>query len=142
MAEPGTRDDVQRVLLVDDHADTLETLQLMFDLLGHDTRVATCGQDAVAVALTFVPHLIVLDIGLPDTSGFEVANVLRGDPRFASVYIAALSGHLGPQDEQRSQQASFDTFVAKPMALPTIKRLLYEAAAKARGPQAAFATYG
>lgn len=118
----------QRVLVVDDHADTVDMLRTMFELLGHETRVAFTGCTAVAIARSFEPHLVVLDLGLPDISGFEVAELLRADERTARGYVVALSGHAREEHVQRARQAGCDTHLAKPMALASIHRMLRDSA--------------
>jgi CheY-like chemotaxis protein len=67
-----------RVLIVDDYPDAAETACTLLSLLGHDCQFATCGKDALALAPRFDPDVAILDIGLPDVSGFDLKPADRG----------------------------------------------------------------
>ncbi|MGH9887669.1 MAG: response regulator transcription factor, partial [bacterium] len=66
-----------RVLIVDDYPDAAEAASILLELLGHECRFVTCGEDALREAAVFEPDVAIVDIGLPDVSGFEVARLLR-----------------------------------------------------------------
>jgi CheY-like chemotaxis protein len=112
----------QRVLVVDDHPDTSEVLSILFQLLGHETRAVTRGSDALLATREFDPDLVVLDIGLPDISGYDVARALKSD--HARPYLAAATGWGREQDRQRAHEAGFDHHVTKPLDLSTVMELL------------------
>jgi CheY-like chemotaxis protein len=133
----GGQCDVRRVLVVDDHPDTTEVLAVLFRLMGYETKRALRGRDAMKSAREFDPELIVLDIGLPDISGFEVVNALRADPRMRDRYIVAVTGYSRPQDRARAQQAGFDDYFVKPIDLAKIRQILRLAASRARATLAA-----
>src|SRR5688572_8078488 len=69
----------RRILLVDDNRDAADSLALLLGLEGHDVRVAYAGRPAIEVAHEFRPEIAVLDLGLPDLSGYDVARLLRQD---------------------------------------------------------------
>lgn len=113
----------QRVLLADDEPDTCEVLSTMFQLLGHETRSVLRGRDVLRVTREFDPDLIVLDISLPDISGYEVVRALKAE-RARPRYVAAATGWNRAQDLQRARQAGFDHHVLKPLQLSTLRQLL------------------
>lgn len=104
----------KRILVVDDEPDAAESFCEFFMLLGMDCRIALTGQDAVAIARDWAPQLMLLDINLPDISGFEVARRVKALSEPAP-WIAAISG----QDPPRSTR-DIDEFIMKP---PTFERL-------------------
>ncbi len=116
----------QRVLVVDDHADTAELLATMVACLGHDTRCAHSGADALRVARDFDPDLVLLDLQLPDVLGYELVRDLRERPR----YIAAVTCWGRDEDRVRSYAAGLDQHVVKPIDLPRLRQILASAASR------------
>ena len=119
---------IHRVLVVDDHPDTTEVLGVMFQVLGYETRGELRGRDALRAAREFEPDLILLDIGLPDLSGYEVVNALRDDARTRERFIVAVTGWGRPQDVLHAKQAGFDAHFVKPLDLAMIRKILRLAA--------------
>lgn len=117
-------DSAHRVLIVDDHPDTAEILSVMFTLLGHETRSAPRGKEALRTARSFDPALVVLDIGLPDISGYEVVNALRAANNGQDRYIVAVTGWSGRDDIEKAKRAGFDAHFVKPIDLGTIRDIL------------------
>lgn len=113
----------QRVLVVDDEPDTCDVMSTMFELLGHETRTVLRGREVLAVVKEFDPDLIVLDISLPDISGYEVVRALKAR-RDRPRYVAAATGWGRAQDLQRARDAGFDFHVTKPMQLSSLRQLL------------------
>jgi DNA-binding response OmpR family regulator len=103
-----------KVLIVDDFPDAAETTCMLLSLLGHECRFATSALDALIEAERFEPDVAILDIGLPDLSGFDLARELRR--RFAGrqLYLAALTGWGQPEDRIKAFAAGFDHHVLKP----------------------------
>src|SRR5689334_2174310 len=89
---PSTGGTRRRVLVVDDNIDITESLVELLSLLGHDVRSANSGPAALAIALAFCPDLVLLDLGMPDMDGYEVAGKLREQPGGAAIKIVAVSG--------------------------------------------------
>jgi CheY-like chemotaxis protein len=114
------------VLVVDDHADTAELIVAMLGWLGHDARSAHTGSEALRVARDFHPQLVLLDIQLPDASGYELVADLRNAPR--PPYIAAVTCWGRDEDRVRSYRAGLDQHVVKPMDLRKLRDLLEHAA--------------
>jgi CheY-like chemotaxis protein len=113
-----------RVLVVDDHPDTAEVLSVLFHMLGHETRCALRGRDALQLAREMDPDLILLDLGLPDITGYEVIRELRADPRGSDRFIAAVTGHARPSDMSRSALEGFDEHIVKPIDISKIRDVL------------------
>lgn len=103
-----------RVLIVDDYPDAAETACTLLSLLGHECRFATSGKDALIEAARFEPDVAILDLGLPDLSGFEVARELRRQFADKPLFLAAVTGWGQPEDRARSLAAGFDHHVLKP----------------------------
>ncbi|HET9653012.1 MAG TPA: ATP-binding protein, partial [Usitatibacter sp.] len=109
--DPGSR----RVLIVDDNVDAAETLSMMLEILGQDTRKAHDGNAAIEAAADYRPEIIFMDIGLPGLSGHEAAARIRNDLGMSQVYMVALSGYGTEDDRRKSISAGFDTHLVKPL---------------------------
>ena len=114
----------RRVLVVDDNPDVADTIGDVIDMLGHDVRVAQDGAVALALAETFRPDLVLLDIGMPGMDGCEVARRLRAQPGGEAIVLVALTGWGQPQDVEMIMDAGFDQHVVKPIALVTLREVL------------------
>jgi len=104
----------RKVLVVDDNADAADTLAQLLDLLGHQARTAGDGASALARFEEFQPEVVLLDIGLPDVDGYEVARRIRslaGD----EVQLVALTGFGQSEDKRRAAEAGFDQHWTKPV---------------------------
>lgn len=119
-AQPAAR----RILVVDDNRDTAESLTFVLQDLGHDVRMVTEGRKVLEAAQQFRPHMILLDISLPDMSGFEVAVELRRCAELCRFCLVALTGY-GQEDYRRqSSEAGFDYHWVKPVRLATLMQIL------------------
>jgi CheY-like chemotaxis protein len=112
-SQPAGKFAVRRVLIVDDNLDAAATLEQLMRSLGHDTRVAHNGSDALIMAEQFEPQVVLLDIGMPGMNGYEVAAQLR--KRGRAVKIVAVTGWGTADDRSRSAQAGFDVHLVKPV---------------------------
>ncbi|HYC57872.1 MAG TPA: ATP-binding protein [Candidatus Binatia bacterium] len=115
-----------RVLVVDDNPDITVTFSELLRTLGHDVRTADSGPAALDAARAFAPQLILLDLGLPGMSGYEVAQRLRRQPETAGARIVAVSGYAQDGDRERSRKAGFDEHLAKPVDLVRFRQILAE----------------
>ncbi|MEZ4416659.1 MAG: response regulator [Gemmatimonadota bacterium] len=120
----GTKDSPRRVLLIDDSADILEAHALLLEVHGYEVRTARDGRSAMEVAPAFRPHAVLLDLGLPDQSGFDVFDRLRALPDLAETVFVAFSGRADPDDRTRSLEAGFHEHLVKPASLAAIKAAL------------------
>ena len=103
-----------RVLVVDDYPDAADVTCTLVRLMGHSARAVVSGAAALEAIGEFAPDVIILDIGLPDVSGLEVAATVRRTTTGARPYIAAVSGWGNPEDRRRALEAGCDLHVLKP----------------------------
>ena len=115
---------VRRILVVDDNRDSANSLAMLLRLVGHEARTAHDGREALIVAATYQPELILLDIGLPGMDGFAVARHLRLQPELAGVVLVALTGYGSEEDRRQSAAAGFDHHMVKPVHFDALKELL------------------
>ena len=114
----------RRILVVDDNPDASETLALLLRQTGHDVRTAKDGADAQREAKDFKPEVVLLDIGLPDVDGFEVARRLRAIESMNRMQLVAISGYGLDEDRRRAKEAGFDHYFTKPVSFATIRDFL------------------
>lgn len=113
-----------RVLVVDDNMDAADMLAVMLQMFGHDVQAVYSGQTALETAVESQPDFVLLDIGLPDIDGYEVARRLREQPRTKRVTLIAVTGYGQDSDRQRSQEAGFDHHLVKPVEAEKLEDLL------------------
>ncbi len=116
--------DGRDILIVEDNKDGADSLALLLRLLGHNVRVAYNGSEALHLAATLHPQIVLLDIGLPGMSGFEVARRLRAQPGFAATKLVAMTGYGQEEDKQLSREAGFDHHLVKPVEPEVLQDLL------------------
>lgn len=104
----------RKVLIIDDNVDAATLLAMFIDFHGHDTAVANGGAEGLALAASFAPEVVLLDLGMPEMSGYDVAIALRKLPGLARIYIAALTGWNDAQTRARVVASGFDKHLVKP----------------------------
>jgi PAS domain S-box-containing protein len=114
----------RRILVVDDNHDSALTLAMMLELMGHETETAHDGHAALAAADRYRPDTILLDIGMPDLSGYEVAALLRQQAWAKDMILIALTGWGQDRDKERSREAGFDFHLVKPVEPRTLQAML------------------
>jgi CheY-like chemotaxis protein len=119
-----------RVLIVDDNVDAAASLSLLLQLGGHTTRVAHSGSEALRVAAEFKPGIVLMDLGLPDMNGYEVARAMRARPELGHPFLAAVTGWGAPEDRLKSKDSGFDEHLTKPVDISMIELLLTTLAAR------------
>src|SRR5690606_16950347 len=117
---PGTR-----ILVADDNADAADSLQRILAFYGYAVKTAYDGRAALAAALEFEPQIAVLDIGMPEMDGYELARELRSR-RGAALTLVALTGWGQEHDRRRSAEAGFDHHLTKPVDPSLLNDLLIE----------------
>ena len=115
-----------RVLVVDDNADAAQMLATLLEAHGHLVSVEYDGTSGLARALRERPEVMLLDIGLPDMDGHELARRLRSSPDTANAMLIALTGYGQSEDRERARQAGFDRHLVKPADLSELLRILAE----------------
>lgn len=129
-ANPPALAGAMRILLVDDNRDATDSLAMLLQMHGHDVMSAYEGRSALDLATRERPALVLVDIGLPDIDGFEVARRLRADARTADATLVALTGYGQPEDREKSRDAGFDHHLVKPAAANTILGLIAAASGR------------
>jgi len=114
----------KRVLIADDNLDAAESLQLWLQLAGHEVRIAANGAEALSAAETFLPEVALLDIGMPDISGFDVARHIRAAPWGRGMVLIALTGWGQEEDRRLTAEAGFDHHLTKPIPPDAIEELI------------------
>jgi CheY-like chemotaxis protein len=112
-----------RVLVVEDNPDAAATMVMLLEYLGHSVQVAHDGAGALELARAEAPELILVDIGLPDIDGYEVARRIRLEPALRSTRLVALTGWAGEEDRERASAAGFDRYLTKPVAVDALREL-------------------
>ncbi len=113
-----------RILVVEDYADTAESLRALASAWGHEARIAPDGPAALEAARDFLPDVVLLDIGLPGMSGWEVAARLRQAPELARCVLIVISGFTAEVDRQRSRAVGCDCHLIKPANPEELRRML------------------
>ena len=112
------------ILVVDDNRDAAQSLGMLLEMIGHEVKTANDGPQALRILETFRPDLIVLDIGLPGMSGYEVAGKIRESERLHGVTLTALTGWGQDEDRRRTKAAGFDYHLVKPADLADVEKIL------------------
>ena len=113
-----------RILLVDDHIDSAESRSLLLESNGDDLRLADDGEAAVSAARSLLPDVVLLDMGLPGLSGYQVAEHLRAFRETKHAVLVALTGYGQPEDQRRALEAGFNHHLVKPVDLDKLEQLI------------------
>jgi len=115
---------LSRVLIVDDNADLAEATSMMLTFCGFNTTTAYNGSLALEKARNFGPEIILLDLGLPDMDGYEVASTIRRECGLATTIFIAMSARDPDSRAPHAREARFDHYLVKPVDLDLLLRLL------------------
>jgi CheY-like chemotaxis protein/anti-sigma regulatory factor (Ser/Thr protein kinase) len=118
---PGAK---RRILVVDDNRDAADSLGMMLKLMGNEVRTAADGLAAVELAETYLPEMILMDIGLPKLNGYDACRRIRKYAWSTEMFIVALTGWGQEEDRRRSQEAGFDQHLVKPVEIESLSKLL------------------
>lgn len=116
----------QRVLLVDDNQEVTYSLERLLSRRGYQVEVANTGMGGLQAAERQTPDVVLLDLGLPDLDGYEVARRLRAMPALSETRLIALTGYGGEKDRLRSGEAGIDKHLVKPVGLQTLEAAIKE----------------
>jgi signal transduction histidine kinase/ActR/RegA family two-component response regulator len=116
----STKGSPRRVLIVDDNQDAANSLALLLGLQGHETQIAYSGKQALEQIELFQPHVALLDLGLPQMDGYELAGRLRTMPQLTGIRLVALTGYCQAEDRHRTRTAGFDDHLVKPAPVSDI----------------------
>ena len=124
----------QTLLLVEDNEDNRIIYTTVLRHLGYEVFEAQDGVQAVELARTVQPDLILMDISIPRLDGWEATRILRGDPRTQAIPIIALTAHALADDRERASEVGFSAYLAKPieprMVVAEIRRWIGEGSSK------------
>ena len=109
---------------MDDNRDAAASLAMTLELVGHDTRTAHDGLEAVEAAEKFRPDVVLLDIGLPKLNGYDACRRIREQPWGQNMVIVALTGWGQEEDRRRSKDAGFDGHLIKPVDYAALMKVL------------------
>jgi len=118
---PAPRQTSIDILVVDDNEDAVELLGEMLRVLGHHPHTATHPMQALELAAKIKPTLALLDIGLPEIDGYELAKRMRAIEGLQSVYLVALTGYGQASDRAKSAASGFDAHLVKPVGIDQLR---------------------
>ncbi len=121
---PPSQTSGQQVLLADDNRDAADSLALFLEMNGYRVTVGYNGTEALQLARRSLPSVMILDIGMPDITGFEVARRVRTEPWGREVYLIAITGWGQKDDKARAIAAGFDHHLTKPVDPDEVERVL------------------
>jgi PAS domain S-box-containing protein len=121
--EEALRPSPRRVLVIDDNNDAAHALRLLLENDGHEVRVAHDGAAGLALAREYRPEYLLLDIGLPRLSGYEIAATVRGDPVLKQTTIVAITGYGEVHDRARTAAVGFDHHLTKPVEFSALREV-------------------
>jgi PAS domain S-box-containing protein len=121
---PSDQTSGHRVLLADDNRDAADSLAMLLEMNGYHVTVGYNGEEALQLARQSRPSVMILDIGMPDMTGFEVARRVRIEPWGAEVCLIAVTGWGQKEDKARAIAAGFDHHLTKPVDPDEVERVL------------------
>ena len=113
-----------RILLVDDHIDSLQSLGNVLRSGGHDVRTAIDGVEALSRAMKLPPHVALINLTLPLIDGFDVARHMRARDDLRHIILIALTDWASDIHARRARMAGFDAHLVKPVGVPELARAL------------------
>jgi CheY-like chemotaxis protein len=123
-----------RILLVDDNRDAADSMALLLKFQGYHVIVAYNGNDALKMAEENSPDVILLDIGMPDMSGYDVARYIRQSEWGQTMYLIAVTGWGQAEDKRKAIAVGFDCHLTKPVDPDHVGKLLHDLTSKANVP--------
>jgi CheY-like chemotaxis protein len=131
-ADPALRSDAkstaaagaQRVLIVDDNPDIVESTSTLLRLSGHLVKVALNAGEALRIAASFVPTAIFMDLGMPGVDGYQLCKKLREVPATRDSMLVAITGYSSAEVNAEAKRAGFDRCLVKPVDLKLMNELL------------------
>ncbi|MBI3900483.1 MAG: response regulator [Gammaproteobacteria bacterium] len=116
--------EARRVLIVDDNRDLTDSMAELLRLSGHEVGRHYEGDGVIEKALAFKANVLLIDLGLPGKTGFEIARLVRQHPDLKKVPLIAISGYGQPEDIERSRNAGFDSHLLKPVDAQLLIQLI------------------
>ncbi len=113
-----------RVLVVDDNEASARTILWTMEMLGHTAQMAHDGETAIALAKSFHPDVVFLDIGIPLMNGYEICEAMRLEPTLQNTVFIAQTGWGQKEHRERSKEAGFDHHLVKPLNIEVLQNIL------------------
>jgi PAS domain S-box-containing protein len=113
-----------KVLVADDNRDAADSLAMVLEMSRYQVLVAHTGEQALRIARQTLPHAMILDIGMPDITGYDVARQIRREPWGGDVLLLAITGWGQREDKERASAAGFDYHLTKPVDADQVEKLL------------------
>ncbi|MEO6848405.1 MAG: response regulator [Chthoniobacterales bacterium] len=114
----------KRILIVDDLKDGADSMKRLLEMIGHEVYTLYNGEEAIEQVGTIKPDVLLLDIGMPKRSGYDVCCYIRGQPWGKDMLIIAITGWGQAVDRRRTKQAGFDHHLVKPIDIEVLKSLI------------------
>ena len=127
---PQPKSGKRRILIVDDNRDAADTMAVMLETMGHETRTVYDGRGGLKLAADYRPDVVLLDIGLPEINGYEVARQIREQPWGKEIVLIALTGWGKEEDKRRAADAGFDYHLTKPADVGRLETLIAQDAGR------------
>ena len=121
-----------RILVVDDLKDITESMSLLFEALGHETRTAADGQQAVDAASAFAPDIVFMDLDMPVLNGYEAARAMRSAPLTRQPFLIALTAAHGAAIEVATRAVGYDFYLRKPADTNALLALVADLSTRTR----------
>jgi CheY-like chemotaxis protein len=113
-----------RVLVVDDNTDAADSLKMILQLLDYEGETAYSGRAALEISKRARPDVILLDLGMPDLDGYEVARRLKQDPQTERIPLLAITGYADQAHLQQSRLSNFADHIVKPFSIEQLQKAL------------------
>ena len=114
-----------RVLIVDDHADSARSLVALLQELGHnEMRVANSATTALQTAVEFGPDIVLMDVELPDMSGYDAALLMHQHPHLQRTRLMALTDHAAHPGREQARASGFERYLVKPVTVEALQEVL------------------
>lgn len=114
-----------RILIVDDNADSANALLALLRQLGHEeTRMARSAATALQAAIEFDPHIVFMDVELPDMSGYDAALLMHQHPQLERTRLMALTDHGEHPGRDRARTSGFERYIVKPVTVEALQEVL------------------
>jgi len=114
------------VLVVEDHPDAARLMARLLSIWGHDPSIAHDARTALALARRELPRVMLVDIGLPEMDGYQLAREIRLLPDLSVTVLIALTGYATDDDRHLAGESGFDHYLVKPVDLKVLRNLLAE----------------
>ena len=113
-----------RILVTDDNRDNADSCSMLLKMEGHEVRTAYSGPEALAIAAKFKPQIMLLDIVMPEMTGYEVASTVRAADWGKDILLVAITGYSQVEDKRKAVASGFDHHLAKPVEQEALRELI------------------